>query len=66
LALIKLIALLGVSHGIVAIKVLVGHHAGQRRVNLQFGDVVLISLERIFWRSRCNSRMRRLEASLLS
>ena len=42
---IKLVAFLRVAHGVIAIHVLVGHHAGQRRADLHLVDVALSALQ---------------------
>ena len=48
LAAVELIAFLGVAHGIVAVEVLVGDHAGEGGVQFEFGHVGLGALEHDF------------------
>ena len=45
LAAVELIAFLGVAHGIVAVEILVGDHAGERGVEFELGHVGLRALE---------------------
>ena len=55
----ELVAFLRLAHAVVAPHVLERHHAGERCVNLKLVDVAEGAFQATFWRSRCNSRMRR-------
>ena len=48
LAAVELIAFLGVAHGIVAVEILVGDHAGERSVEFELGHVGLSAFEHDF------------------